>query len=69
MRIILASKSPRRRELLSELYGKFEIMVSEADEQLPEGISLEEGVAVIAERKGQAVYAMLLESEGRASAD
>ena len=55
MRIILASKSPRRRELLSELYRDFEIITEETDETLPEGIHPREGVAILAERKGAAV--------------
>ena len=56
MRIILASKSPRRKELLSKRFKDFEVIVSEADESIPAGILPEEGVALIAERKGQAVY-------------
>ena len=55
MRIILASKSPRRRELLSELYRDFEIITEETDETLPAGIHPREGVAILAERKGAAV--------------
>ena len=55
MRIILASKSPRRRELLGELYNNFEIITEETDETLPQGLHPREGVAVLAERKGRAV--------------
>lgn len=55
MRIILASKSPRRRELLGELYNNFEIITEETDETLPKGLHPREGVAVLAERKGRAV--------------
>ncbi len=55
MRIILASKSPRRRELLGELYENFDIMTEETDETLPFGIHPREGVAILAERKGRAV--------------
>ena len=55
MRIILASKSPRRRELLGELYDNFEIITEETDETLPQGLHPREGVAVLAERKGRAV--------------
>ncbi len=69
MNIILASKSPRRKELLSKVFPRFEIMVSEADETLPEGESLECGVAVIAERKGQAVYEKLCRELGKTVAD
>ena len=59
MRIILASKSPRRRELLSELYRDFEIITEETDETLPAGIHPREGVAILAERKGAAVKAKI----------
>ena len=55
MRIILASKSPRRRELLSKIYRDFEIIVSDADETLPVGISPSDCTEEIALRKGAAV--------------
>ena len=59
MRIVLASKSPRRRELLSRLGEKmgfeFEIIVSEVDESVEDGIYPEEAVRILAERKGRAV--------------
>lgn len=59
MRIILASKSPRRRELLSELYRDFEIITEETDETLPVGVHPREGVAILAVRKGTAVKAKI----------
>ncbi len=59
MKVILASKSPRRKELLSTLGEKmgfdFEIIVSEVDETVEDGISPEEAVRILAERKGRAV--------------
>lgn len=55
MRVILASKSPRRRELLSKLFCEFEIITRETDESLPRGVHPREGVAVLARRKGAAV--------------
>ena len=55
MRIVLASKSPRRRELLGELYKDFEIITEETDESLPAEVHPREGVAILAERKGRAV--------------
>ncbi len=55
MKIILASKSPRRRELLSELYSDFEILSSAADESLPSGVRPSLGVEILALRKGEAV--------------
>ena len=55
VRIVLASKSPRRRELLRELAPEFEIIVAEVDEDLDEGIAPERGVEILALRKGAAV--------------
>ena len=55
MRYILASKSPRRRELISELIEKFEIITAEVDECLPSSIHPREGVEILAIRKGEAV--------------
>ena len=54
MKYILASKSPRRREILEMLGVKFEVITSEADEssditnpyQLVEELSLRKGLAV-----------------------
>ncbi len=59
MRIILASKSPRRKELLANLYKDFEIITEETDEILPDGVHPREGVAVLAVRKGKAVEAKI----------
>ena len=55
MRIILASKSPRRRELLSAIYDNFEIISLEVDETLPNGMHPYDGVRALAERKGREV--------------
>ena len=55
MRYILASKSPRRKELLSEIIDNFEIITAEVDETLPEEIHPREGVEILAIRKGEAV--------------
>ena len=54
-RIILASGSPRRRELLGKLYDKFEVITSEVDESLDAGIAPWHGVEILAVRKGEAV--------------
>jgi septum formation protein len=59
MRVILASKSPRRRELLRELFEDFEIIVAPTDETLDDGVLPKEGVQILAERKGYATYAEL----------
>lgn len=55
MRYILASKSPRRRELLQEVITDFEIITQEVDETLPKGIHPREGVEILAIRKGEIV--------------
>lgn len=55
MKIILASKSPRRRELIGQIYDSFEIITKETDENLPTDVHPREGVVVLAERKGRAV--------------
>lgn len=54
-RIILASGSPRRRELLAKLYEKFEIITSEVDETLDASTEPVRGVQILAVRKGEAV--------------
>ena len=60
-RIILASGSPRRRELLGKLYDKFEVITSEVDESLDGDISPKEGVEILSVRKGRAVAETLPE--------
>ncbi len=55
MRYILASKSPRRKELLGEIIKDFQIVTKEVDESLPEGIHPREGVEILAIKKGRAV--------------
>ena len=55
VRVVLASKSPRRRELLSKIVDSFEIITRETDETLPEGMHPSEGVGMLAVRKGEAV--------------
>ena len=56
MRIILASKSPRRKELMNLLNVKYEIMVSNADENLSYDLSMEERAKQIAYVKAKAVF-------------
>ena len=53
--IILASASPRRKELLQKLYCDFDIITSDVDELLPSGTLPRFGVEVLAIRKGAAV--------------
>lgn len=51
-RIILASKSPRRKELLAAIAPEFDIMTAEVDEALPEDMHPHRGVEMLAVRKG-----------------
>ena len=54
-RLILASASPRRRELLAAAGIAFDPEPSEVDESLPEGIEPEAAAELLAERKARAV--------------
>jgi len=60
-RIILASASPRRRELLKNLGLKFDIMVEDVDEGFP-GRNPSAMVEALAERKARAVAVRVRDS-------
>ena len=51
--ILLASASPRRRELLSQIGLQFSVAVSDASEELDPSASAEENAAAIAARKAE----------------
>lgn len=55
MALILASQSPRRKELLGYITQDFTVKVSDADETLKEGMTPEETVMYLATIKGEAV--------------
>lgn len=57
MELILASGSPRRKELMHYITDNFMIRTSDADETLPQGIAPHEAAACLAERKAAAVAA------------
>ena len=59
MRIILASKSPRRKEILSNLNLDFEIITADTDES-SDSISPDKLVEELALRKAQAVKNLLI---------
>lgn len=56
MRVILASGSPRRKELMDMLEINYEIIVSNADETLEDGLSLEEQSKKLGYIKAKAVF-------------
>lgn len=55
MDIILASGSPRRRELLTQMGLSFRVVVSDADETVDKSLSPAEQVSLISRRKAGAV--------------
>lgn len=59
MRVVLASASPRRRDLLAAAGLDFEVRVAGVDEDLAGGETAEEAAQLLAERKARAVAADL----------
>ena len=57
-RMVLASKSPRRRELLEMLGAQFEVITSDCDENIT-GLAPRDLVRELALRKSEAVYERL----------
>ncbi|PTS98302.1 septum formation protein Maf [Pedobacter sp. HMWF019] len=55
--IILASKSPRRQELLQQMDLDFKVVLKDVDESYPEGLSPSEIAVYIAEKKAKAFLA------------
>ncbi len=60
-KIILASSSPRRKEILAMLGLPFEVVSPDADEEIKKELSPEEYVCTLSERKGEAARMSLLE--------
>ena len=54
MHFILASKSPRRQELLKQMGLDFRVVLKDVDESYPEGLSPAETAVYIAEKKALA---------------
>lgn len=54
MKILLASQSPRRKELLSNLGFDFEVVKIDCEEILPENIKIEDAAAYLSELKANA---------------
>lgn len=54
-RVILASKSPRRKELLSLICDSFEVMPADIDESVPQNVAAEEAAEYISTKKAFAI--------------
>lgn len=59
MKIILASKSPRRIEILHKHGIDAVIMPTDTDETLPQGTGMTDAVEILAKRKAEACYASI----------
>jgi septum formation protein len=57
--LILASQSPRRKQLLEWAEIKFEVIVANTDETYPSDLSIEEVPVFIAREKAKAVASKL----------
>ena len=55
MKLVLASKSPRRSEILKNAGIDFTVRVADADETIPDGTKPEDAVVFLAARKAMAV--------------
>lgn len=68
-KIILASASPRRKELIGLLCSQVEIRPAQCDETLPEGIGARQAVEYLSKIKNDAARAACAEGEIIISAD
>jgi septum formation protein len=68
-KIILASQSPRRKQLLEWAEVPFEVVVKETDERFPPGLEPEEVAVYIARNKAVAVQQLRNENEIILAAD
>lgn len=62
MNVILASASPRRKELLGYIVPRFEIIPADVDETLPEEIPAEKSAEFLAVKKAEHISAQYPES-------
>lgn len=60
-KLVLASKSPRRKELLTEMGLSFEILTCETDETYPDGMHPRDAAKFLAEKKARAVAELVSE--------
>lgn len=69
MKLILASGSPRRKEILGAAGYDFTVHTADVDETLPQNMPAREGVRLLAVRKGEAVCRLLGDDVPVLSAD
>jgi septum formation protein len=69
LHLILASQSPRRRQLLAEMGFNFSVQVKNTDETIPAHISVENVAAHLAEKKARAFEGELTENQVILAAD
>ena len=69
LKVVLASASPRRKELLSLIFNKYDIRPADCDEALPEGIKAQEAVEYLSLIKNKATVEICNENSLVISAD
>lgn len=69
LKVVLASASPRRKELLSLIFNEYDIRPADCDETLPEGIKAQEAVEYLSLIKNKATVEICDENSLVISAD
>lgn len=69
LKVVLASASPRRKELLSLIFNEYDIRPADCDEALPEGIKAQEAVEYLSLIKNKATVEICDENSFVISAD
>lgn len=54
--MILASASPRRKELLSYIADDFRVIPAKGEETIPDGASADEAVSILSRQKAEEIY-------------
>lgn len=62
-KIVLASQSPRRRELIQLIHPDVQFLTAKVDETVPDYLKPEQVVQVLAEKKARAVEELLLPAD------
>lgn len=69
LKVVLASASPRRKELIKLIFEDFTVLPAECDETLPDGICAKEAVEYLSKIKNDATKSLLNGEELVISAD